>query len=568
MAIIGNTLSEIGDVLYIYSQSVSVGQLNITGFTDNTVGETPTRLFDKKFRYSLDGINYSPWQILNNTNISSVSGNVNSILFFEFRYERVGSDPSGILEFAGINIVGNIVIQIIQGVTTLESIFSDLAYNDALTATISNNLMEKIYNAGILPKFIERGAEYDDTDFISIWGSICMFLAFNSAFSNMFDKILYKREYLFEYLKQKGFFFSKQILFSELQYLAKNYFDEIRKRGTKFVYLKKGHKLRDGSETFLDGEWLRLINRNRYDEFLVDVIEKSKNGWFIDESSPIYNGNYKSKQINKTEENTEDFQDLSLYETTQGVQIITDGNKEVLEITGDNSERGIGYNTQSIPLMVDYKELIVVEKEVDYEITFQVKRIAGSLGTFKFGVHGYNRNGVYKNNSFLNIDNSTVGNLFFSDTQNKITNKDDTWYSVRGIIYAAGSLNITNKYKRTNVIGNNLKFNKYVDIDMLKIFIKVENSDSNSKWLIHDFKMRPLIKGKNILKLNGGKDPYVVNPQFIHNDGLILSWMKNNSDEYKDEQILNKIQENLIPYENKLIPIQLDPKVSDKQLLL
>lgn len=573
MAVIGNTLSEIGDIIYIYTQGAVAGNVQINSFTDTLVGETPTRFFDKQFRYSLDGVNYSSWDALTNANLANVTGTVTSLLFFEFRYERVGTDNTGLLEFGGITLNGNIIIQVTPGVTTLQSIFEELAQNDALTSAICNNLLKKIYQAGILPRFIERGEGVNDTDFVSFWSAICCFLAMVSAFGDEFDSILYKRKYLKEYLTQQGLFYCpEEILFSELQFLANNFHDEIRKRGTQLTYKKLGTELLDGSVTEIDGEWLRLICRNRYDEFLVDVVEKKKHGFCVDESSPLYNGNYKSKQINKTEENTSDFVDLLLYDlqTPADVSIATDTIGDTARLQANGSTRvGFGFDILSPPPLVNTDQLIIVDKEIDYEITFMVKRTAGTVGTLWFGVHGYNRNGSLKPLAFQSIATGAVENIFFQDTTNAVTNKEDTWYQVRGIIYAANSSLIANpKYQKTNVIGVNLRMDYMEDIDMVKPFIQIEGATTDDVFQIHDFKMRPLIKGKNLLPLTTTGEIGVRNPQFIQGDVIVMNWLKNNNDRFNDEQVRNRIQDYLLPYQQKLVPIFMEPKVSDKQLLL
>ncbi len=564
--IIGNTLSEIGDVLFIYSQGALAGTVNVSSYTDTLVGETPTRYFSKTFRYSLDGTNYSTWEPLTNANLAAITGTVTTLLFLEFRYERVGTDTTGILEFGGLELQGNIIIQIYSGITTLESLFEDLAVNDMLTAQICNNLLRKIYQSGILPEFIERGPGIDDTDFVSFWSAVCCFLAYVSAFTNEFDSILYKRKYLGEHLTQRGLFFeSEEILFSEMQFLANNFYDEIRKRGTKLTYQKLGTELMDGSVTKIDGEWLRLINRNRYDEFLLDVVEKENHGWCLGKSSPFYNGNYKSEQINKTEENTADFVDLTLYDiqNSGSVSIVNDSGLNVAKLSGIGlpASVGFGYDLWTPPPLVNWEDLIIVDKELDYEITFNIKRKPGANAFVYFGVHGYNRNGSYKPLSFNDIQVGVTANYFFVDSFTDVTKIEDQWYSVRGIIYAAGSSTFTGKYSRSNVIGRNLYFNANEDVDMVKPFIQISGSGD---YHIHDFKMRPLIKGKTIL----GHKPGVKNPQFIQGDSIVMNWHRNNSDKFTDDQVRNRIQDNLLPYEQKLIPINLTRKVDDKQLLL
>lgn len=572
MAVLGNTLSEIGDVLFVYSQGALAGDVTITSYTDITVGETATRYFVKTFRYSLDGMNYSDWDALTNTNLQNITGSVTTLLFLEFRYERAGTDNTGLLEFGGITLNGNIIIQICNNTTTMDSLFEELACNDMLTAAICNNLLKKIYNLGILPEFIQRGPGIDDKDFVSFWNAVCYFLAFVSAFANEFDKILYKRKYLVMDLQQRGSLFcSDTILFSELQYIAKNFYNEIRRRGTKLTYQKVGTTLLDGYVMPIDGEWLRILCRNRYDEFLLDVVEKEKHGWCIGNSSPLYNGNYKSKQINKTEENTENFVDLNLYEIQSpfNVNIVTDSpGVDVAEITTDGTTySGFGYQWNSPPPLVDWEDLIIVDKEIDYEITFRIKREAGSNCFITFGVHGYNRNGAYKPLAFERMDNGLIGDNFFVDFTNDMTRIQGQWYNVRGIIYSKGSPNLAPKWWKTNLIGQNLRFSPTEDVEMVKPYIQVYSVNTGEKIRIHDFKMRPLIKGKHILGSRRGRKPYVVNPQFVQGDVMVMNWLKNNNDHYSNDDVTNKIQENLLPYEQKLIPIYLTKNVSDIQLL-
>lgn len=765
MAVIGNTLSNIGDVIYIHSQGAVSGNLNLTGFTDVLIGETGTRFFVKTFRYSTDGVNYSTWLSLTNPNVALIVGTIPGLIFFEFRYERGGSDITGLLEFQSIQLNGNIIIQIHDNTTTLESIFQDLANNDALTAAIANNLLLKIYKSGILPKFIERGEGVDDTDFVSFWNAICYFLAYVSAFSNEFDNILYKRKYLIEYLKQRNIAFCEHTTtFSDLQFLSKNFYDEIRKRGTQLIYrhksidvnslflkfegvnnstifleetgktvtpfggakistddyvsapssglfngttdyLKTPYNLKDfdlsncdflieadfnsndfsGMQTIvskdtyglnndwdlviqnsntiifytnqtidsliatvtqlevntwynlkvirqkgvnkiyldgvlvaqnnmlitnasqveitigcngwnnphsffsgyidnlriakidsyimpIDGEWIRLLCRNNYDEFLVDVIQKEKNGFYVDNSSPLYNGTYFSKQINKTEENTEDFIDISKYDllNESNVSIITDGSKKVIKIQGGLGKTGFGFDLSAAPFMVLHNQLIKISKEIDYEITFMIKRISGGTSNnLVFGVAGYNKNEVYKSSSFKRIDNNFINEIFYDDNIDKITKITDEWYLVRGIIYSADSQNITGQESQLNVNqGIKLSFNLNEDVDKLKICLYIDSNSSGDVIHIHDFKMRPLIRGKNIQPLFSGLEPQILNPQFIQGDGFILNWRRNNNQEMSDDDIQNFVEEFLLPYQKRLVQYILEPKIDDKQLLL
>lgn len=572
MAVVGNTVSEIGDVLFIYSQAAVAGNVTITSFVDTIQGENPNRYFTKSFRYSTDGVNYSSWMSLTNSNLSNITGNVPGLIFFEFKYQREGTDNTGILEFQGLQLIGNIIIQICNNTVSLESIFEDLVCNDALTSATANNLLKKIYKSGILPEFIERGEGVDDTDFVSLWSAVCFFLAYISAFMHEFDTILYKRKYLIEYMKQRNIAFCEdQIPFMDLQFLANNFYDEIRKRGTQMIYKEKGSKLLDDSTAPIRGEWLRLICKNHYDEFLVDVMEKHKHGWCIGQSSPMYNGTYFSRQINKTEENSADFLDLSKYDLINGdnVFITNEGTKKIAGLIGGAGIQGFGFDLDNPISTALPEQLIIVDKEIDYEITFLIKRNIGSSGSLRFGVTGYNRNNVLKPLSFQRIDNLLTENTFLLDNTQSITKIENEWYFVRAIIYAAKSQPINGPERKLNVNqGINLRFNANEDIEKIKISLYLDSTDTNDIYKIHDFKMRPLVRGKNSRHLTNGMDPYIKNPQFLQGSGFILNWFRNNSNGMADWEIQNFIEDFLIPYQNRLTQYSLTPKINDRQVLI
>lgn len=558
MAIINNTVDSIGDVLTIKSQLSVRGAINLTGFTDVLIGETAERFFIKNFRYSKDNLTWSEWMILTDENVQKIQGSVFGLLFIECKYTRGGSTTTGILEFVSLELLGNIELQICNNTATVESIFADLVENDSFTSDLANNLLRKVYHHGILPTFIERGEETDNEDFVSLWGAVCFFMAMVTAFNNNFDEILYKRDYLIESIKQKGLQISGQeTLLEDLQFLANNLKDEVRKRGTIRTTKEKGDEA-------VRGEWLRLLCKNYYDEFLIEVIEKKHMGYSIGNSSPLYNGTNFSTQINKTEENSEDFIDLAKYDTLGNVEI--EGGS--LKIHGDPDLNGLGFDLTSPPAEVDINRLITIDPEIDYEITFKVRRDAVLTGFgFRFGVLGFNRNGINKDLAFVDINTGASSNTFFNVTNaQEIAKVQGEWYSIRGIIYSNKSILLDANNSRLNINkGVNLKFND--EVEKVKVCIYGGSADPTQNIKIHDLKMRPLIRGRNILPDSKDGSVYVKNPQFIQQQNTVLSWMKNNGEEMTDDQVHNYIERYLLPYQQKLVSIFLSPKVDDKQLL-
>jgi len=563
--IINNTLTEIGDVLIIYSQVVISSKVKFTNYQDEVEGVNSNRFFIKKFRFSFDGLNYSEWIELNDSNLQNIEGTSYGLLFFEFRYERSGGDNSGVLVFKNVKLFGDVILQIVNNTSTLDSIFEELSNNDFYTQAVRNNLLRKIYHAGILPKFIERGQDVVDNDFISLWSAVCIFISYCNAFADNFENILFKRKYLAEYLKQNNIQFDdKEITYNLLYFLSSNFYDEIRKRGTSLTYKKQGTKLINDSITQIDGEWLRLLCRNHYDEFLLEIIQKEHSGFCIGKSSPNYNGTYFSKQLNKTEENESDFIDLSKYTIIGNPSIQNEDGKNCLLI---NSDSGLGFDLDNPDEYVLIEKLINIDEEVDYEMTFNFLRKSGN-SNLKVGIICYNRNGVILHNSTIKTIDGLISNKILDEDLQSISKISDCWYSFRGILFSKGTpVNYlkTNLNKGTNLIIKN----KTQKVEKIKLSIYTSNS-SALQLFIHDFKFRPLVRGKNISKKQINKaeysDPYIKNPQFLQSNTFCLNWRKNNNQEKNDLMVDNFIQNYLLPYQQKLVSIPLTPYIEDKQV--
>jgi hypothetical protein len=123
----------------------------------------------------------------------------------------------------------------------------------------------------------------------------------------------------------------------------------------------------------------------------------------------------------------------------------------------------------------------------------------------------------------------------------------------------------TNLNKGTNLIIKN----KTQKVEKIKLSIYTSNS-SALQLFVHDFKFRPLVRGKNISKKQINKaeysDPYIKNPQFLQSNTFCLNWRKNNNQEKNDLMVDNFIQNYLLPYQQKLVSIPLTPYIEDKQV--
>jgi len=432
--VVGNTLSEIGDVLIIDTQlSITGSFIQLVSYTDVTLNETLTRLFDKKFRLSQDGLIYTEWSELTNPNVAAVQGNIaNNVIYIQYRYERIGADATGILEFVSVNITGNVIPTTCTSPVTDNTIFKGLSCGNFVTAQLCSNLLRKLYSNGIVPEYITRGVVEEDEDYISFWSAVACYMAMFVTFTMKFGNIYMEREYLLEYLKQMNIhFFDRETTLQELQYVASNYLSEIRKRGTKIPFLRKSELLQDGTNPVLDGEILRVLCIDECDEFLWTLKPVERVGWKIGKHSPLFKGTEFDQNLIKGFEKTADCLDLSKY-IKFGLSNIDNPNHTNIELSSSTTFKvGLGFEDFANEPLVK-NEGVVVDPEYDYEVTFKIK-VDSVLNNprINFRCHAFDcLNNKY---SLVRIDDFTDSDTFIDGLK---LYKADTFYFVRGIIYA------------------------------------------------------------------------------------------------------------------------------------
>jgi hypothetical protein len=565
MAIINNTLSEVGDILELNSYVAFNGTIvSFTGYTDVLTGVTGTRFFDKIFRCSLDGANWTSWQPLTNPNLNAVSGNCDGLALFQFQYKRAGTDNTGLLVFTSLQITG-----IASGddcastkPVTSQSIFKDLC-SDLLTKQICQNLFKKLYRKGIIPEFMDRDVEgEDDEDYKAFWKSISCYFSLFITFAIRFESISTRREYLIEYLKQKGIYFCQgDTPLVDLQYLCDYFFDEIRKRGTILITKKKGTVLNDTTTTPVDGELLRLLCHEVFDEFLFEIVEDIHIGWCVGQSSPCYTGTSFSTQLQKMPNKVDDITTLTPYNLVEPsyITLLTDGGRKTIHIesVGNTLYSGIGFKTLPVLSQTQKDKFIVVDPTVDYEITFWTKRISSNPVNFLFGARAVDNNGVELANPFEEMVAGANRDYFVNDNLWNF----GQWYFVRGIIYAQDSVLQSAASMKLNINrGVQLRFKTSANVNRIYPTIGIDNTTSMGLPNGHNIwglGIRPLSRGKNILPLTTGDKPDVRSLCFLETKNIIFSWMKNNNGRYNEDEINDIITKYLIPYNTTINIIQL-----------
>ena len=255
--------------------------------------------------------------------------------------------------------------------------------------------------------------------------------------------------------------------------------------------------------------------------------------------------------LNKTRENTKDFQSLSNFvlskSGTGSYSLESSDNKKVIRLSATSS--GTGHSALGrISSSTDVGgNIYPADSQLDYEITFAFKINAVtqlSQLALHFGVEGFDINKEKLNDAFSTVDGFQVSEDFFDQPMDIW--KRDQWYYARGIIHTYSSKNVIDG--KTNLgIGQDLVFNnsfvKYI-IPKIEVYTK---SAQNASVDIYDYKIRPLIRGKNILPLKDGS----VSSHglgFIQGSKILYTYVRNNNNGQSEDEIIDIIERYLYPF--------------------
>lgn len=543
-----NILNNIGDILLVTLAPKIMGKVRITNFVDSIEGETEQRSLSREFRISQDGVFWTDWKSLNNENLSSDEFVTDNSLYIEVRYTRTGTDASGVIKFVDITFNG--VREEIQFVApTLMSSILNRALGTNELSSLEINIFKKLYYRGILPNYIERADNDDykeDKDFVDLFFSVARFFALFIIFFRRWERFKDDEDLLREQVRGYGLYFNEgKITLEELQYLARNLFSQAQQRGTQMIFTRKGDVLSNGTKAPIDGEFVRLTQNRSCDELLYENVPKWKMGWCMNQSSPMYRGTSRSFNLNKTRENSEDFQSLSNFVLSKSgsgnYYLASSGNKRVLKLNFRSGSGRAGLGRASNEEVSD--NLYTADSQMDYEITFAFKLNNASSGIkIEFGVEGFDINKNYLNDSFITPNGFTITNEFLNQATDVW--KSDKWYFVRGIIHAYGSSNV--EQETTNLgFGTNLYFNNpFLKYILPKIQVSSNTITSVEIW---DYKIRPLVRGKNIIPLKDGKLD-VKSLGFIQSPDFFYTYFRNNNKTQSQQDITDIIEKYLYPF--------------------
>lgn len=496
-----NKISNIGDSLIVSVVLKYTGVVTLSDYTEDVNGLTAARTADRRFRYSLDNILWSEWQPLNSTYLSQVTEIALGVMYIEVEYTRTGTETSGEIEFLGIELSATCERIDTLSPAAANTIFKNIIDRESTRET-SLNLFKKLYFRGILPGYITRGDNgslEEDREFATLFSTVSDFFAMFLEYFKDFGNINDNPDVLREYLRSNGIIFNdKDVTVEELQYLVQNSIQEIRKRGTSLTLRRSGDVLPDGSTVPVNGELIRLLNSKTPDEFLSEIVPKENLGWNIGNSSPMYRGTCETAGINKTPESTEELVDITKFPTFGNVTNNSGAFRVTIPFTASvGSTAGIGRpNT-----LTDIRQfLIPVDHELDYEIVFDLNYDYYGLGNFwglEFSIEGFDISKNKISEAFLGSNSGSPNSSFFSLELGE--NVDGM--RIRGAIHAYRS-DFNSDYSDNTGHGSGLIFNNPL-VKYIYPTIKFSKDDANIGTTliadIYNFKIRPMVRGKNIL---------------------------------------------------------------------
>ena len=561
MAIIANISTEVGDVISIKADVPIVGLLALTDFTDTVVGETITRYFDKTFRYSIDGINWSVWTALTVPNVQAVVVDPTNVFMIEYRYARVG-DPGGDLQF------DNATLEAQQqphecGPAFGSSVFSQFfECVDIEMMTWCINVLEKLYQSGIVPEYITRGSmsnlNSSDKDYLDFWRTISCYFSLFVKYARTFETFQNNQFLLHKYLQNRGMFNCTDTEHLDLLHLMNHFWDEMRQRGLQLMTIKKDTPLSGGRLKEVDGEVLRMICHEACDEFIFSLTEPENTSWNLNNSSPLFTGLHAHSNVVKgyakkssTLSQMPTPVDLAEYPLVESsfISVISDVDNEGNAIsaisvvaTGSGIKSGIGLDAAGASISTANAPLgIVYDPCMDYEVTFMVKKVSGKVYV-DFSFFSYTENGVGPLNmlsaSGIPSSGSTLNNFLFEESLEDFT-ETGRWYLVRGIVFGLYTLGITTQQQLLNInIGQNL-INGPANLTYYPGACHcyptlLFDTEETGEVRIADFAMRPLNTAYSA--------------SFLNLNRWINVWAKNNNNTYTQQQVEDMLRYYFIPY--------------------
>lgn len=492
-----------GDSVVIDSKTISIGIKHIISIVDDITGIDVNNIFKKYFKVTVDGCNWSQdWIELTNSNLQDIDTKKNHPFGIVFKYIKEGDDTTPL-------IINSIQINTEYEKIDPPAVFGKMGIFDEIDFWNQDslqwyvNVLQKIYEPGVLPKYITRGElkneDWGDEDFLDFWFPMLYMYALVYKKQLHISDFNHYKKILFDFLKQRDITPSYVSDLGDLYEIASQFIKMMSKRGGIDMITPKD---RD-NQRYNDGELIRVFGINsETDEFELIRLKSENVPWCIDSSSPCYSS------LNGVEEASKK---IFLQKYSSGY-------------INDNTETNHESKTE---FAVNYNQSYIVEFDLVVEDSVSPYHAL----EMRFGIVGLD---VYGNKiNFKSLTDNTPFSNFVSNTS--LTISSNNTYHFWGILYSTNEFDITSSSLKINNsynLGNNLKID---DVQIVKAYTYLYLHDGGVPFVVNNYSVKPLKTDTSRMFLNDS------------NQSILIA--RNRNYDMGEEDLKTYIGQTLLPYD-------------------
>lgn len=416
------------------------------------------------FRYSKDGgESFTDWTTLTKETFSELGRLTDSFdLVLEYVVEPYGFPKTRAL----ISPYDEPLSSTIYDKTIFKTFFDS---NDPQVLIWAINVLEKLFEPGIVPLYVSRNNEDDYNTFFL---TITHYFAFIVIYARQFRQLENSDLLMKEFIEGWGLVYENIDTLDQRRYLFNNWIQEFYKRGT--------YQIVDTGGT-IEGELRRLVGYSKPNEFIFAVLAPQNVGWCLGWSSPTWYGTETVNAVSKGWDYGPDYagdtfadliqfkeDELQMKRTGSPVeneiqtkypwQIYTGedvpaefsesytvgvGPLKDYPILGDVRRKFVdnlyvfqptGSGRVGISTEADTSKAMEVYPGLDYEMTVWVKSLSMGDQNIEFGVNCYDAN-MNLINQVRITDWRETNSFFTGDRYQSPCKVPGIYYRLRGIIY-------------------------------------------------------------------------------------------------------------------------------------
>ena len=255
------------------------------------------------FRYSTDGggswTSWLPFSLANRNQMGRLTDRCELVVDYVTEPLTESGDP-----------YDEPIVTTVYDKTMFKSFFNS---NDPRVFSWSVNVLEKLFEPGIIPLYITRD---NQDDYNTLFFAITQFFAFIVIYARYYREFESSEVLMREFIEGWGLVYENVNLLEQRRYLFLNWINEFKNRGRAAIADTGGT---------IDGELRRLVGYIKPSEFIFAIFAPQNTGWCLGWSSPTWRG-------------------------TWTVDAVCKGYDYGIDYVGDESEQLIAFGQESVQI--------------------------------------------------------------------------------------------------------------------------------------------------------------------------------------------------------------------------